>query len=303
MDGESVQEAPKRRYGIKPGVGGITPDNWTKRDVLRARRKFNEKHGLITPGGRPKSLYTAANKTKAKKREQDPLKPVIPKLAGPRVPVGSILEAVKPYATFYECEPYQLAVDAARKIVYKYPQLARVVQAWDNCKATERRKKLALDWIVEHLGLERDEFKALVLTVLREEAIEKAQDLQIVNIAKLTAASLQFAEQGMSDAASKERIKHLEKHNILLPPPKQGGVTVQTLVQNATPSLPSADDWAKTLAAATDVQARQLPAVDFESVIEAEILDDPQGEPIERNYNLSTVPEVDRSPEFERGGD
>jgi len=259
---------------IKPGEGGINPETWTKDSVKKLKRQYNERHGIPTQERKELTPGEKRARTWAKrraKRKKHPLRPDIPKLAGPRIPVGSIIEAVKPYADFYGVNPYQLATDAARKITYKYPSLSSVVRIWDTISATEKKKKLSLDWIVENVGMSRDEFKALILTVLREEAIEKAQDLQIVNMAKLTEKSLELS-QLPTDWASKERIKHLEKHGVLLPPPKSTGVVVNTNVTQQTANLPSMDDWARQIT--EKPEPKQLPEADLNNVIEVETVDE-----------------------------
>lgn len=252
---------------------GINPDTWKKTDVRKLKREFNDRHGIQNP--RTGSKLTPAQKAQRtrqrndKKRRPDDLHPVIPRLRGPRIPIGSIVEAVKPYADYYGVTPYQLATDAATKIVYKYPSLALVLRVW-NANPNQQKKKMSLDWIVEYVGMERDEFKALIMTVIRNEAVEKAQDLQILNLAQITEASITFAKEGTTQAASNERIKHLEKHRIL-DAPKVGGVTVTTQVNQQSASLPSMDDWSRQLDNATRNEQKQLPEADLTNVIDAEV--------------------------------
>lgn len=260
---------------------GINPDNWKKEDVRKLKRKFNERNGIPNPVGRPR--LTASEKRQRtrkrndKRRRPDDLHPVIPKLPGPRYPVGSIVEAVKPYAEYYGIPPYELATEAARKIAYKYTTLNMVLRLWDAAAEKEKKKKLSLDWLVEYIGMERDEFKALIMTVIRNEAVEKAQDLAILNLASITQASVDFAKEGQTGAASKERIAHLQKHKIL-DAPKAGGVTVTTQVNQQTASLPSMDDWSRQLDSATRVEPKQLPEADLTNVIEAEVFSEqPEG--------------------------
>lgn len=249
---------------------GINPDTWKKQDVRKLKRAFNDRHDIYNPpqGPRltPSEKRQRARKRNDKKRRPDDLHPVIPKLRGPRIPIGSIIEAVKPYADYYGVTPYQLATDAATKIVYKYPALALVLRVW-NANSNQHKKKMSLDWIVEYVGMERDEFKALIMTVIRNEAVEKARDFQILNLEKITEASVNFAKEGTTQAASNERIKHLEKHRIL-DAPKVGGVTVTTQVNQQTASLPSMDDWSRQLDTATRVEPKQLPEADLTNVID-----------------------------------
>jgi predicted HTH domain antitoxin len=259
--------------------GGINPETWPKEDVKRLRRKYNLRQGIKNPADnfprlsadeKRKRALARKKKKREAKRSSDPMRPIIPKLPGPRIPIGSIIEAVKPYADFYEVDPYQLATDAARKIAYKHISLNQVLRVWDAASPQEKKKKLSLDWIVEYTTMERDEFKALILTVLRNEAVEKAQDLQIVNIAKLTEASINFARTGETQAASLERMRHLEKHRIL-DAPKAGGVVVNTNVNQQSAMLPSMDDWSRQLDTAMRGEQKALPEADLTNVIDAEV--------------------------------
>jgi hypothetical protein len=161
--------------------------------------------------------------------------------------VGSILEAIRPYREIYEMQPaYHIAAAAARTIEHKYQKIAEVLKIWDCLKKREKERHRALDRCVLQVGMELEEFKGLILSVLKANMLT-LQEVEIdVNKLKLTRQMVKVALDPEMDKGNKVLIRMGERIGTLNPPP---GLTTNINVntQNNVLRADSFDDFSTML--------------------------------------------------------
>lgn len=174
--------------------------------------------------------------------------------------IGSIHEAFEPYqAVYVDCEPSEIAAEAARSIAHRYPQMDAAVKAWDALLVRDRMRPRALDNCVLAARMDLEEFKALCHVVVRRRLHELAETKQLAALPVLVEKSVEAAQ---GDKGSKERQKHLEKTGLLLPPP---GLNINVSANAQAANVSKGDSFAEYMNSASpglirtgDARARSL---------------------------------------------
>jgi hypothetical protein len=180
--------------------------------------------------------------------------------------IGSIIECIRPYREIYEMQPaYHIAAAAARSIEHKYPKIMEVLQVWDSLKKRDKERHRALDKCVIEAGMDLEEFKGLILSVLKSNMLT-LQEVEVdVNKLKLTRQMVKVALDPELDVGNKLLIRMGEKIGTLNPPP--GIVTNVNVQTNTLVKSDSFDDFSAMLDNVLKEQKR-LPAVNGEIVEE-----------------------------------
>jgi hypothetical protein len=136
--------------------------------------------------------------------------------------VGSIFEAITPYRVAYaNAHPFEIATAAAQSIAFKYPNVQKVLEAWGLIVSRDRLRSRALDDCITSTGMELEEFKGLVLAVLKSNALTMAEVEVSANLLKMVRTSIDVATTPERDKDNRVLIRHLEKNQIFNPPPGQ----------------------------------------------------------------------------------
>lgn len=149
-------------------------------------------------------------------------------------------------------------ISAVSRMSDRFPQLDEVVKVWDKFQPAKRKSLFSIDDAIEQSSITRDEFAGLALAALKMELSVRAEAMQMLALPDLVRASLNFSE-GFTEQASKERVKHLEKHRIL-DAPKPSQINVQATATGAPRLPPKTFDSQLAELDAIDADYEDLPA-------------------------------------------
>lgn len=130
---------------------------------------------------------------------------------------SSVLKYIRPYRDKAQWKTTRFCkevVGSMRMMASRYETVKKVLEIWDGYSIKTKGQVFSLDRACDEAQVDRDEFAGLALAAVKNHFRMMALSTVELNLDTIVQASVDFSKLNTKEASA-ERIRHLEKHNII----------------------------------------------------------------------------------------